>query len=93
MNELVYFYPEGHEAHFEPGHPERPERVEAIVDALEQAGWWQKFPHLTAIDIPFLCSTLFIPRDICQRLDKCAREELITMAIPTRLNLPGVWLT
>ena len=44
--ELVYFYPTGHAAHSAQGHPERPERVEAICQALEAAGWWEKYPKL-----------------------------------------------
>jgi acetoin utilization deacetylase AcuC-like enzyme len=44
--DLVLFYPEGHEAHFALGHPERPERVETMRLALQSAGWWQGFPHL-----------------------------------------------
>jgi acetoin utilization deacetylase AcuC-like enzyme len=52
MDQLVYFYPEGHSAHFEPGHPERPERVEALRQALEAAGWWQDYPHLEALTLP-----------------------------------------
>jgi acetoin utilization deacetylase AcuC-like enzyme len=52
MNELSFFYPEGHQAHFEPGHPERPERVEAICEALQQAGWWETYPHLPPIQVP-----------------------------------------
>ena len=35
MDDLVFFYPEGHEKHYEVGHPERPERVESIRTALE----------------------------------------------------------
>jgi acetoin utilization deacetylase AcuC-like enzyme len=35
------FYPQGHAAHFAPGHPERPERVEAMRSALQEAGWWK----------------------------------------------------
>jgi len=46
MNELVYFYPQGHQAHVEMGHPERPDRVESMVNALVEAGWWDSFPHL-----------------------------------------------
>lgn len=52
MHEIVYFYPQGHEAHYEPGHPERPERVEVIRNALEKAGWWQPSPHLNTLEIP-----------------------------------------
>ena len=30
MQLLTLYYPEGHQAHYFPGHPERPERVEVI---------------------------------------------------------------
>ncbi len=50
--EMVFFYPEGHEKHFEVGHPERPERVEAIREALQQAGDWDCYPHLTPLELP-----------------------------------------
>lgn len=46
MNDLVFFYPDGHQRHAEAGHPERPERVEAIREALDEAGLWASFPHL-----------------------------------------------
>ena len=46
MQELVWFYPQGHQAHAEVGHPERPERVEAIRTAMAKMGWWDEFPHL-----------------------------------------------
>ena len=52
MHELVYFYPQGHEAHMEVGHPERPDRVEAMVKALTEAGWWDSFPHLEPAQVP-----------------------------------------
>jgi acetoin utilization deacetylase AcuC-like enzyme len=48
MNDLAFFYPDGHERHYEFGHPERPERVEAIKSALEEFGYWQAYPQLTA---------------------------------------------
>lgn len=52
MRDLVYFYPEGHQAHFESGHPERPDRVEAIREALHEAGWWDPYPHLEPAEVP-----------------------------------------
>lgn len=48
---LVYYYPDGHEKHFEHGHPERPERVETIRDALIEAGLWDVFPKLAPLNI------------------------------------------
>jgi len=52
MHELVFFYPQNHADHFESGHPERPERVECIRQALTEVGWWDTsiYPHLTALD-------------------------------------------
>jgi acetoin utilization deacetylase AcuC-like enzyme len=52
MPQLVYFYPQGHQAHSEPGHPERPERIETIRQALIDLNWWDEFPHLPAVEIP-----------------------------------------
>ena len=52
MEEIVYYYPDGHEKHFETGHPERPERVEAIRKALQDANLWDPFPKLPPADIP-----------------------------------------
>ena len=56
MNDLVFYYPQGHEEHFETGHPERPERIRAVVQGLEAAGWWQRYPHLE----PFTLSQEFL---------------------------------
>lgn len=54
--ELAYYYPAGHAVHNSPGHPERPERVEAIRTALHSAGWWDPFPKLepTTISKPIM---------------------------------------
>lgn len=52
MEEMVYFYPDGHEKHFEAGHPERPERVETIRDALRSANLWDTFPKVSPIRLP-----------------------------------------
>lgn len=49
MHDLVFYYPKGHQAHYELGHPERPERVETIRQALSATGWWQEYPHLAPL--------------------------------------------
>jgi acetoin utilization deacetylase AcuC-like enzyme len=51
MDDIVFFYPEGHQAHAELGHPERPERVETIRQALDAVGWWDAYPHLDPLDV------------------------------------------
>ncbi len=51
MDELVLYYPEGHEDHFAAGHPERPERVESIRRKLTKAGMWEKFPQVKPISL------------------------------------------
>lgn len=52
MDDMVYYYPDGHAAHYEDGHPERPERVETIRLALQNADLWEPFPKLAPIEIP-----------------------------------------
>ncbi len=51
MAKIVFFYPDGHGAHFEPGHPERPERVDAILTTLEDCGMWDVYPKIPAVEI------------------------------------------
>jgi len=52
MEELAYFYPEGHEKHYERGHPERPERVETVRNALQGEEIWDPYPKLAPITLP-----------------------------------------
>jgi len=52
MATFVLFYPAGHEKHFEYGHPERPERIEAIKQKLDKEGIWDKTPKLDPLEIP-----------------------------------------
>jgi acetoin utilization deacetylase AcuC-like enzyme len=52
MENLVLFYPQGHQAHYEPGHPERPERIEVVRRALESVGWWDSFQHTPPLSLP-----------------------------------------
>jgi acetoin utilization deacetylase AcuC-like enzyme len=70
MNEMVYFYPEGHYAHYERGHPERPERVEAIKTALEDAGLWDIYHKLA----PFV-----LEKDLLQSIHSPAYLNLLEM--------------
>lgn len=51
MENLVLFYPKGHQAHFEPGHPERPERIEVVRRAMELSGWWEPFQKLEPLSL------------------------------------------
>ena len=52
MDEMIYFYPQGHDAHYETGHPERPERVEAIRTALRNGGLWNPYKIISSLDLP-----------------------------------------
>ncbi|MCW5873647.1 MAG: histone deacetylase [Anaerolineales bacterium] len=49
---ITYFYPEGHAAHAQPDHPERPQRVETIRQALEHSGLWQLGSQAAAEPLP-----------------------------------------
>jgi acetoin utilization deacetylase AcuC-like enzyme len=71
--DLVYFYPEGHRAHYEFGHPERPDRVECIREALERKGWWSSYPRVEPVPLSMNQLTsvhkrsyLELLRDACQ---------------------------
>lgn len=50
--DIVFYYPQGHQAHYESGHPERPERVERIRQSIQDAGWWDKYPRLDPLPVP-----------------------------------------
>ncbi|MEA3349900.1 MAG: histone deacetylase [Chloroflexota bacterium] len=80
MPELVYFYPNGHEAHEERGHPERPERVEAMLRALQQIGWWDDFPHLEPDDVPKgVLETIHNPGYLTKLQLACSRGQRIDL--------------
>lgn len=51
IHPIVFYYPENHAAHREAQHPERPERVEAVRQALQTAGWWQAYPHVEPLPV------------------------------------------
>jgi acetoin utilization deacetylase AcuC-like enzyme len=51
MDELILFYPTGHQEHFQGGHPERPERVEVIWKALQIAEWWGQVAQVYPVEV------------------------------------------
>lgn len=80
MDKLVFFYPEGHSAHFEQGHPERPERVEVLRQALEEAGWWQSYPHLDPLKLPSdLLASIHTPEYLTLLQFACQRGSHLDM--------------
>jgi acetoin utilization deacetylase AcuC-like enzyme len=73
---ICLFYPRGHEAHFAAGHPERPERVEAMRTALEQAGWWQDFTLLEPLPAPiFLLQSIHTPSYLAMLQAACQSSQ------------------
>jgi acetoin utilization deacetylase AcuC-like enzyme len=74
MQRLVYFYNQGHEAHYEAGHPERPERVEAIVDALKENNYWEAHAKLPGVDIPRDLLTRIHTREYLEILEATCRK-------------------
>ena len=71
MYDLVYFYPHGHEAHYQDGHPERPERIEALRKAIKRAGWWDDYPKL---------APLALSRDLLEEIHTPAYLEALEAA-------------
>lgn len=51
MDPLVLYYPEGHQKHYIPGHPERPDRVEVIKEGLEEMGVWDSSTLLDPLPV------------------------------------------
>lgn len=87
--EIVYFYPEGHAAHYERGHPERPERIEVIRAALSEAGLWERYSKLPAIELP---------DDLVESVHSAAYLNLLEMACrrgghldPDTYTTPATW--
>ena len=74
MDEMVFFYPDGHQAHFEAGHPERPERVEVIREALQGAGFWQPYPKLPSLEVPLEVLEAVHTRAYLSLLDMVSRR-------------------
>ena len=52
MQELIFFYPEGHAGHHWAGQAECAGRLEAVREALDGAGLWDRYPHIQAAALP-----------------------------------------
>lgn len=86
-DKLVYFYPDGHKAHQELGHPERPERVEALCRGLQEAGWWNDYPKLQPLSFPqeFL-ESVHDPLYLARLENACSQGERLDMDTYTTPN-------
>jgi acetoin utilization deacetylase AcuC-like enzyme len=91
MDKLVYFYPQGHVRHYETGHPERPERVEAIKTALEENDYWAQYPKLPAQEIPEKILTSIHTREYLRVLEEACQRgahlDADTYTTPASWNL------
>ncbi len=86
---MVFFYPTGHCAHAETGHPERPERVEVMREALQAAGWWDAFPQLPPQPLARELLERVHTRAYLERLQRaCERDERLDADTYTR---PASW--
>ena len=80
MQNLILFFPQGHEEHFEPGHPERPERLEVIEKAFHRQGIWDAYPAVDPITLPrnFL-ETVHSPAYLNQLINASMRASHLDM--------------
>ena len=75
MDSLVFYYPDGHQKHYIYGHPERPERVQVIREALEEGGYWKAWPVLAPLDPKEEVLTRVHDQDYLQLLERTSRKE------------------
>lgn len=89
MEDMVYFYPDGHGSHFERGHPERPERVEVIQAALLETGLWDLYPKVLALDLPIdLIQSIHSPAYLNLLELTCRRSGHLD---PDTFTTPATW--
>jgi acetoin utilization deacetylase AcuC-like enzyme len=89
MKNIAFFYPEGHAQHHFPGHPERPERVEIIRQALEDAGCWKQYPLLQPVEPPgSILKSIHDPAYLEYLKASCRRGERLN---PDTYVTPASW--
>lgn len=75
MDSLVFYYPEGHQKHYIYGHPERPERVQAIREGLQEEGFWNNYPILPPMSLSEGLLTTVHNREYLQLLERASQKE------------------
>ncbi len=84
MHPIAFFYPEGHEAHAQPGHAESPERVETIRRALLETGYWERGLQIQPNHLPdsvlFAVHKTEMLADVKRHCDKAEAIDLDTYA-------------
>jgi len=73
-----------------PGHPERPERLQAIEDALRQSGAWARLRHLGPEPVPRDVLELVHTASFVSSIERACREGP-TPLDPDTLASPGSW--
>ena len=75
MDSLVFYYPEGHQKHYIFGHPERPERVQAIKEGLQEAGYWDSYPIIPPLTPSERLLRSVHDREYLQLLERASQKE------------------
>lgn len=89
MSRVAFYYPEGHEMHYERGHPERPERVESIWRRLNEDGIVSNQNLVASLDIDASILNLVHDQDYLTYLERmCASGSRLDMDTYTT---PSSW--
>lgn len=73
MKKINLFFSSGHEAHYEAGHPERPQRLEVIDAAFQRHGIWDSCQRLDPLQLPAeLLSRVHTPAYLAQLQQACS---------------------
>jgi acetoin utilization deacetylase AcuC-like enzyme len=73
---FIYYFPFGHERHFTPQHPERPERIEVIKERMVARGWWSVYANLQSVEIDdHVLQKIHSPKYLQRLRNACERGE------------------